>query len=210
MLTPKRIKIIIAALALGFIALCVYFLIPKTYIIFSVAPGQVTISINGKPKQTVNNKDTVMVSPGHYSIVVTRDEFESYTGELDVKSGNTTEFLVALNPQTDAARALLQDDASQAIIQRFHGNALTNDTEKITTTYPIISVLPIDARLYTVYACQSVKYSNDNTKIAVCVDLYQDGLIPYVLKDIQSRGYNPSDYEIIYVNKFGASTTPDI
>lgn len=206
MVTPKRIKIIIAAFIVGFIALCVYFLVPKTYIIFSVAPGQVTISINGKPTQTVNNKDTLVVAPGHYSIVVTRDEFDSYTGQLDVTSGTTTEFLAALNPQTDAARALLQDDASQAIIQRFHGNSLNNDTKKISDTYPIISALPIDARLYTIYACQSAKYPNDPTKIAVCVDLYQDGLIPYVLKDIQSRGYNPSDYEMIYNNKYGDTT----
>lgn len=204
MLTPKQIKIIIAVFVVGFIALCIYFLIPKTYIIFSVAPGQVTVSINGKPTQTVNNKDTMMVAPGHYSIVVSRNEFESYTGQLDVKSGATTEFLAALNPQTDAARALLQDDASQAIIQRFHGNSLNNDTKKIADTYPIISVLPINARLYTIYACQSAKYPNDVTKMAVCVDLYQDGLIPYVLKDIQSRGYNPSDYEMIYVNKYSS------
>lgn len=209
MLTPKRIKIIIAALVLGFIALCVYFLIPKTYITFSIAPGQVIVSINGRAKQTVNNKDTMMISPGHYSIVVSRDEFDSYTLELDVKNGSTTEALVALNPLTDAARALLQDDASQAIIQRFHGNSLTNDTQKIDTTYPIISVLPINARLYTVYVCQSAKYPNDVTKIAVCVDLYQDSLIPYVLTDIQSRGYNPSDYEMIYVDKFSNNATSD-
>jgi hypothetical protein len=118
----------------------------------------------------------------------------------------TTEFLVALNPLTDAAKNLMLDDTSQAIIQRFHGATLSKETAKITAENPILTILPIQARLYTVYACNSVKYPKDFTKIAVCVDLYRDGLVPYVTKDITSRGFNPADYEIIYVDKY--SSTP--
>jgi hypothetical protein len=200
--SPRTLKIIGIVFVVGFIALCVYLLIPKTYIIFATAPGEITVVINGKPAQQVKNKDQIMVGEGHYKITASRSEFDSYTAEFDVKSGSTAEFLVALNPQTDAARQLLLDSASQSVIQRFHGNRLTSETQKITDTNPIVSVLPISARLYTVYACPSVKFVGDSTKIAVCVDLYQDGLVPYVIKDLASRGFKADALEMIYINKF--------
>ena len=199
---PRTLKIIGVVLVVGFITLCVYLLIPKTYIIFAAAPGEITVVINGKPAQQVKNKDQIMVGEGHYKITASRNEFDSYTAELDVKSGATAEFLVALTPQTEAARELLLDKASQSVIQRFHGNKLTAETQKITDTNPIIKVLPISARLYTIYACPSVKFAGDSTKIAICVDLYQAGLVPYVIKDLAARGFKAESLEMIYVNKF--------
>lgn len=203
----KMLRIIGLVVGLGIIGLIIFLLIPRSYIKFSVAPGQVSVALNGSTKQSIINQQTIQLSPGHYKVVVSRDEFLPYSKEVDLKNGDTLEFLSALNPQTDAAKQLILDDVSQAILQRFHGAIMTNQTNKITDSYPILAVLPIEARLYTVYSCPSVKYSNDATKIAICVDVYQAGLEPYVTNDIESRGYKISDYEIIYVDKFTNPST---
>lgn len=184
--------------------LVAYSLVPKAYITFTTAPGQVSVSIDHGSKKTITNGDKVKVSPGKHTIVVSRDEFDPYEKEITLKNGQTEEFLVALSPLTDAARALLKDTASQAIIQRFYGKTFSKQTSDITKNYPLVAALPIQARLYTVYACPSQKYPADASKIAICVDLYHDSLEPYVLKDIQSRGYNPADYEIIWRIKYAS------
>lgn len=198
----KAIIVVSVVFLIGIISLIVYFLIPKSYITFSTAPNDVTISIDGGGKKSISNGNTVTVSPGTHTVTVSRTQFDSYKKEITLKKGQTSEFLVALNPQTDAARALLRNDASQAVMQRFYGKTFSQQTKAITDNYPLVAALPIQARLYTIYACKSEKYPTDASKIAICVDLYTAGLEPYVLKDITSRGYNPSDYEILWQIKY--------
>jgi hypothetical protein len=74
MLRRKRTIVIISIFIVGFIGLFVYLLIPKTYILFTTAPGEVTVLLNNKDSQTVKNQTKMMVSPGHYTIVVSRSE----------------------------------------------------------------------------------------------------------------------------------------
>lgn len=195
-----RNTIIISAIIISIfiIGSIIYYFVPKTFINFITAPDTVNISINNRPKQSIRDTNKISVKPGHYTIVVSQDEFDSYTKEIDIKSGQTLDFLVALKPLTDAAKKLLNNDRSQFVIESFTGNKLTEQTQEITKKYPILSILPIEARLYGIYACPSIKYPNDPTKIALCVDESQPGLDPYVLKDIESRGFKPADYEIIF------------
>lgn len=198
MINKKRFiiaSIIISILIV--ISLTIYFLIPRSYIKFATAPQQVTISVD-KDKQLISNDDTVSVTPGNHNITVSRDGFESYTKEVNLSNGQAIEFLVALNPLTDAAKRLLADDKSQAVIQRFYGDIITKQTNNMIKKYSILNILPIQARLYTVVACPSQKYPNDITKIALCANETSSSLEPYVLADIQSRGYNPNNYEIIW------------
>lgn len=206
----KRIRILIWG-AIGFVLLLlfIYAFLPKTLVVFSVAPGQVDVSIDGKPKQSVKYNDKLSMSAGKHTITASRIDFDPYTATIDVKQGETTEFLAALNPLTEAAKLLLTDDNSQSVIQRFYGKTLTKQTETITKQNPIISILPINARLYTVYACSSKKFPSDPTKIAICADMYHADLVPYIEKDIESKGFNPADYEMIYIDKYTPDTNQD-
>lgn len=195
----KKRTVIIGAVifTLIIISLVVYSQIPRSYIKFATAPQQVTVSVD-KNKQSVNNGDTISVTPGNHDITVSRDGFESYTKEVNLTNGQAIEFLVALNPLTDTAKQLLTDDKSQAVIQRFYGDIIIKQTNDTIKNNPILNILPIQARLYNILACPSQKYPHDTTKIALCINETNSSLEPYVLQDIQSRGYNPSDYEIIW------------
>lgn len=206
----RRTRVLIWS-AVGFVLLLlfIYAFLPKTQVVFSIAPGQVEVSIDGKPKQSVKYNDKLSVSAGKHTITASQTDFYPYTTTIDVKQGETAEFLAALNPLTEAAKQLLTDDNSQSVIQRFYGKTFTKQTETITKQNPIISILPINARLYTVYACGSKKYPNDPTKIGICADMYHADLIPYIEKDIKSRGFNPADYEMIYIDKYTPNTQQD-
>jgi len=134
---------------------------------------------------------------GDYKITLSASGFSSYSTDITLVNNQTTELLAALTPQTDAAKQLLLNDRSQAVLQRYNGQQAAANNDIILKKFPIVSILPIQARLYSIAACPSQKYPSDSTKIALCVTESEDGLDPYVLKDISSRGYNPSDYEII-------------
>lgn len=183
---------------MGIVASLIYIATPKSFITFASAPKVINVKIDNNKQRTVTNGEKIRVSPGSHMVAVSQTDFTPYTKEISTKNNETQEFLVALSPQTDAARKLIEDDVSQAIIQRFYGKNYTKQTDEITKNYPILSVLPIEARLYTIAACKSERFPEDGTKIALCVGLYQADLEPYVLKDISSRGYNPGDYEIIW------------
>lgn len=196
----KRNIIIIGIMSvlLIIIVAIIYFIIPRSYIKFETAPQQVIVLIDNKDKYYINNQDIISVNPGNHTVSVSQNEFSPYIKEISIKDKQTNDFLVALTPLTDAAKNKLTDINSVAIVQRFYGKFYIQQTDKMTEDYPILNILPIKARLYIISACQSKKYPNDLTKIALCVDTNQSGLESYVSKDIQSRGYNPSDYEIIW------------
>lgn len=197
-MTRKNIVILsLIATAILIVIAIVYFTYPISYIKFSTAPQQVIVAVDGK-KYTINNSNTITVSPGSHTISVSQNEFSTYIKEITTKNRQTSEFLVALSPLTDAAKNKLTDSNSQSIIQRFYGNVYLKQTDELTKKYPILNILPIQARLYIVSACPSKKYPNDNTKLALCVTETQSELQPYVLKDIQAHGYDPSNYEIIW------------
>ena len=205
----KRNKIFLIVAGVILLGLFVYAFIPKTTVLFAVAPGVVDISIDGKMKQSIKNSDSQGIGAGKHTFIVSRSEFSPYTGTIDVKQGEKNELLVALTPLTDNAKKLLEDDASQSVVQRFYGKSFTRDTEIVSKQNPIITILPFQARLYRVYVCSSKKYPTDITKIAICADMYHEGLQPYIEKDILSRGFNPSDYEMIYIDKYTQNTTTD-
>lgn len=193
----RNIIIIISVLSLALIGLIIYALIPKTQLLFSVAPHEVTASINGQVRQ-VTNGQKINVKPGVYKITISRDQFDSYSLSVTVSEGKTAEVLVALNPQTDAARALLNNQESQDIIQRFTGSQMNNYHQTINSNLPIIKILPIQTNYYYVYPCQSQKYPNDKTKLAVCVDITDSSYEPYVENYIKSKGYDLNNYEVIW------------
>ena len=200
----KKIIIVTAsAFIVMIVGILVYsFDIPKAYIQFSVAPENISMDINGSSK-SLKNGDKLRFAPGDYKITLSANGFLSYSTDITLVNNQTTELLAALTPQTDAAKQLLLNDRSQAILQRINGQKAAVNNTILLKNYPIISVLPIQARLYSIDACASQKYPSDSTKIALCITESQPDLDPFVLKDISSRGYNPNDYEIIWIRQYG-------
>jgi len=199
----KIISISIGIVVVGLIAWWwIYLLIPRSTLYLRVAPQEVTITNEGgdtKFSGTYHNNDKLTISPGTYKFTVSRDEFKSYTTTVTLKDGETGKLLTALTPLTDAAKELLNNDDSQAVIEEFEGLLQSQGEEKLTTDYPILTVLPINERLYKIDACESVKHPDDFTKIAICIYEKDESLKPYALNAIKSAGYNPDDYEIRYI-----------
>ena len=200
-MTKNKKYLIIFSLIILFILVVVIITanIPKTKILFSIAPETAKIEINNKIYD-IKNGDLLNFKPGEYNYKIYREGFEEYKNSIKLEEGKQTELLSALKPTTEEARKLLLNEKSQIIIQRFYGIHYSEAINSISKEYPLIDILPIQARLYTVSACKSIRYPGDNSKIAVCAEITSDQLKPYVIKDIESRGYNIDDYELIWTS----------
>ena len=196
----KQIVLVIIISAALIAALITYALWPKTTIKLEIAPLTAQLQIDGEKTKQVDNGDNVSVKPGEHKFILSQDGFTSYSKTITVEKGKETEVLIALKAETDAAQQLLSSDEAQAIVQRFNGNVIKKETNDLTTNYPILKVLPITARLYSIQPCDSLKYPNDKTKIAICIDSNTETALikPYVEKDVQSHGYDLKDYEEVY------------
>lgn len=175
-----------------------YSLTPRSTIALALAPEAGFISIDGGSNQPVNNKQNLTVTPGKHTVKFSRDEFDSYSKDITVADKQTVEIVIALTPRTDAAKQLLVTTGADEVMQRFDNEKSAKGEDQLNKSYPILSILPIQARLYMVTPCQSVKYPNDRTKLALCVDMAESGLEPFVNKDITSKGYDPADYEMVF------------
>jgi hypothetical protein len=192
---------IFGIIAIGLILwLVIYLVTPRATITLILAPEEGYVSIDSGAKQPVKTKDSLSIKPGKHKIEFSRDEFDSFSKDITIDNKQTLEVVLILNPTTNAAKALVATPGSEDAIQRSEGEKLLTESAQLEKNYPILSILPIEARLYVINSCKSVKYPKDKTKIALCVDVAQDGLKKYVYKDIQSHGYNPADYEIIFRN----------
>lgn len=190
-------------IALAFIVIVVIVIInavtPRATLLFSLAPSEATVSINGK-KQEVKNQQSITVSPGELTVVTSRSEFADDTQKITIKNGETYNIIVILSAQTEAALKLLQTPESQQIMEQRAGREVQKASEKANEEYPILSILPINDKYYNILACSSEKYPDDRTKVAVCIKLYDPEAKESALNEITSRGFKLEDYEIIIMD----------
>lgn len=182
-----------------FIYWVIYSLIPRSTLTFETAPHQINLLIDDK-KYSIENNKSININPGKHKITASRDGFKNYTKSINIENHKTENIIIALTPITDSAKKLLDNTESQNVIFHFGEQIYSKQTDQMTKSYPIVKILPVYARLYTVYTCKSQINPNDATKIAICVDLIKQttDLKPYILKDIKSRGYDLEKYEIIW------------
>lgn len=207
----KALQIIFGLIGVVLIGLIVfsivYLLTPRATLNLALAPESAFMTIDGGAKQAVVNKQQISISPGKHTLKFSQNEFDSLSKDIIADNKQTMDIIVALTPQTEAAYQLMRTPSSEEVIQMSVNEKAKKAVDQLNKDYPILSILPIDARLYTVNSCPSQKYPDNPTKIALCVDAWHSGLEPYVNKDIASRGFNPSDYEIIFIDKFTGSPT---
>lgn len=199
-MSKKQIISIVTFLILIVIGWSVYLLIPKSYILFQTAPEVVYVKINNGKEKIINNGDKLFLKPDKYKIIIYRDEFNPQFEEFTIKNGETKEIVVTLKPLTEEAAKLLQNEKSIKVIEKATTIKMDAESAIKEELYPILKILPIENRNYTVMTCESKKFPNQPDKVALCINITEESVKNHVKKDILSRGYNLDDYEVYWVD----------
>jgi len=196
----KIIIFFIVILVITIISCVVYFIIPKTTITFAVAPTQVNVKIDNNKSISIKNKDKINISAGKHTIIISQNEFKSYTTEVNLIKDKNKEILAALKPLTSNAQTLINKDENQAVVQRFYGDLSKQREQNIKDNFPVLAILPYTSQSFSMKMCKSKKYPNDNTKIALCIIMHRnnENIKNIAIKMLKNKGYYRDDYEIIW------------
>jgi len=197
-INKKTILIIALVFSLIVTILTVYyFSIPRSYIKIELAPHQAYLNIDKNIKNITNGKN-LSISPGKHSLVFYRDQFSSFSQNIDIKRNETITLTVALKALTTEAKNILNTDESNKIIEKYTSIKLDKQSDSLDANYPILKILPINNKYYQLFSCKSQKYPNDSSKIALCVIMDDLGYSDTLYEEAQRYGYNLNDYELIW------------
>lgn len=190
------------------IVVIVFFvLISLAYLVFNnIGKIEVTISVAPKDSEILLdqthhiNPGNNFLSPGSHNIKIERTGFYSQSFNINVTADGANNLPIALTPKTDAAKTYLGSHSSDFIkIGDLSDSESNIITRSINKKYLLIKKLPIDiSPLYIISYGPSQKYPNDPTKIAIIISSSGPASDQYAISTIYDKGYDPSDYEIIF------------
>jgi hypothetical protein len=183
----NKTSIIIAIILLTVIITVGWFILrPHGKITFTLAPEEMTLSINNKERKIINGQ-SISLNPGTYGFKFSRDEFSSVTKTIVVNNKDVIDFAMALNPKTDAAKKLITDNPQSAkIIERYQ---LQQESQ-------LASLMPVNGTGYVINSCRSVLYPQSERK-AFCVTTKDDTGLRFANVQIKQLGFDPEKLEIM-------------
>ena len=180
--------IIIAAVAL--LALAIYLLRPQGTVEFILAPQNVTLTMKDTKSKAIQHKQTITLTPGAYDATFGADGFRSETTRIIIRKGEKTRLVMALTPETEAAKKLLSENSeSQQVIKEY----------KEVKYKELLNILPLSGSNYSIASCSSVKYPNES-KEALCINTSLDAGVKNAKDRLVKNGYDINDLEFITIN----------
>ena len=195
----KQVILLTGALAVLFIV----WLIVSSYkhsgqakIDIKVIPEDSSVTMDGLPIKQGGS----YIKPGTHKFIARKSGFDDAVLSASVQKKETRDIILLPNPASTEAKQWLAahpdtqrqrealESANVALVQKY-----------LKDHYPILAHLPLDTIHYTIDYGKSQKYPYDPTKIALyvtAVPQFRD----MALQWIKFRGYDPSNFEIVYQN----------
>ena len=159
-------------------------------------PNNTKITIDG----SVIRDNTVYLNPGKHTVKGDSKGFQSRTIEIDVVSGvkEPTKALVSLLPESqEAIQWAKKNEKRYQELEGIAGDLTEKDSAKSIERHPIIKELPFRSDMYDIEY-----YSADNNFRVQIISRTGAMGRQVAIERIRSMGYNPSDYEIEFVNLY--------
>ncbi|HET8884011.1 MAG TPA: carboxypeptidase-like regulatory domain-containing protein [Candidatus Saccharimonadales bacterium] len=173
--------IIVTLVALGW-----FFSRPAGKVEFALAPQEATLRLNDTD-QTINHKQVLTLAPGTYDLTFFRDGFSSEETTVVVVDGETTRLVMALQPQTEAAQKIIDDNSeSVAVVKEYRSLQRTT----------LFDALPMSGVGYQIDTCPSIKQPNSD-KTAICITVESDAGEQAGRLALTRLGYDLDDYEVL-------------
>lgn len=203
---PLALKITIAVLiAVGLVG--AYFLTignprepeaPSTAeLTISGSPKEFNLKVNGQDYGLVKDGETVTISAtGSVELVASREGFADVTIPWQLSSANKNGVHLALEAQTDEAKAIVAEEQNLANEAEV-GEAYVKDAEKAYKDYPILSDLPYQGNRFELYQGLANKQGYEfGLYLQLFTGTEDEGRTAFNawMKD---HGYDPAGYNVI-------------
>lgn len=198
---PDRRKILLVIISTISIALVVTAVIwTRLYsskITIQISPADSVVTINGKRRA----QGTINVRPGTYSVVGSRQGFESQSKSVSVVKAEIKYVGLLLVSNSPATANWYIDHPSDAkILEGISSNNYDLFSTEQTKKYPLIKSLPFIDQLYRVDYGRSQASPNNLTAVGFYVKYYSELGKQQALEWLKFKGYEPESLEIIYID----------
>lgn len=199
----KLIKVVVVLLTLG--ALFFFLYKPANSFLhkgeaeleIEVIPADSTITINGESVKA----GTVFVNPGSHKVEVTKEGFLTESRSIEVFQDNTAKVYITLAADSADAQKFYRDNPKLQIKSEEYGSITADQIQSsISSNYPIIKQLPYISADFRVDYGVSQKFPDNPDKIALYITAPVADIRELALNWISLAGYNPADYEIIFLD----------
>ncbi len=195
----QRIGLIVLVIVglLGFASWQVWLRLSHGTLQLTTSPTDAIVTIDNTQK---TNAGSISLVAGKHTIEVSRDSFKSVRFDMTITTNKTVARDVFLD-FTDAASATAwatqnPDQAREREAQA--GKSITNNGDKLMANDPILARLPYISSSYRIDYGTSVKYPDDPNAIALYIYTAAADAKAKAIAWMESQGFNPNDYEIIY------------
>lgn len=198
-MTPKQQRIVIFVLA-GIFSVLV--LIGLGFAVFQSTKGRVDIVALTPSDATVTldgnkvEKGTHYVDPGKHTFVVSRTAFTEKKIDFEIKAGETQTFDLYIFPEGGAGLEWVKQNPDQAsVLDGYYSNEYEQEANRVYDNNQILSELPLIDGTFRIDHGLS-KTGRDFALYIQAAD--QEGRTA-ALETLKYMGYNPDNFEIIYV-----------
>lgn len=184
---------IVTSILLAITAIIVFIIVSsKGEVVLSLSPDIAQLKINDNKDESVKNGQTISLSPGVHLFQFSRDGFANQTSRVTLTKGETINVTIALIPQTEAARKLVNSNPETSSITK---QALDQKNIKL------LARLPITTSSFSIAPCKSIKNPSDTTNKAVCITALVSDAENAALLYARNAGYNQKEFEILIGSK---------
>ena len=176
----------------------------KVAVEFHYAPFKSTLKLNGK---NYPNHHKINIEPGKYQLTVTLEHFKTINQTIDITSDQNQVFSAGLTPSDDLGKSIKKQYLGDyKSLEGFASLESNQKGEKEKSSYPIISILPVDKVIYKI----SYEFSSKKPTIIIHSEpVYIDNALQFLYSQTNLDPKIPS-YRIVmssyYENTFLNST----
>ena len=168
---------------------------PATIVMESV-PSDLHLTLDGK---TINANGATGLEPGTHTLRAERQDFIAGEQTFTIARDETKNFGMYLEPANEAGEQWLDDHPTEVgNAEGGTGRQFDEVSESIAERYPIMDVLPIIDDEFRIDYGPSKNPGPDGA-IALYIQTSDKNGRELALGTLEIMGFNPDDYEIIYV-----------
>jgi len=160
-----------------------------------IVPSNATVKIND---ETYSNKRSINLKPGNYTVVTSRDGFETNTQDILVADGQTNAIIASLLPVSEEAKRWQENNMKAYLeLEGRAGSIAAQQGQEFIDTYPITKSLPLQKPTYTIGYRQVTEEGKQGIVITINA---VEGFRESALQELRDRDVNLGDYTIEFTD----------
>jgi hypothetical protein len=163
----------------------------------SSVPDDLRLTLDGK---VVAQNGQTAIKAGKHTLVASRSGFAEQSQSFSVRGGETARFAFYLDASGPEGREWYRNHPDAAREKEGESSRRFDEQSKRNTEkYPLVKRLPYIGPSFRIDYGVSKAHPGDGSKVGIYVNEFAPGGRAKALEWMRQSGYDPADYEIIYI-----------